>query len=321
MQNSRIYWYLHIHTPTYTPQNYSLEEWVKYVLPADRKFPKEGREDGAEMHVSISPSKLTYVIPTPLGKNEWGSKERFWPPDTKNWLIRKSPNAQKGWRKGEKGTTEDETVGWYHWLNGHEFEQALGVGDGQGSLACYSPWGHKESNKTEQLNWTELIVPCWHKSLQHGRKHHNTEEEIPTLSQERGLGESFASITTEEIPSKGTSWSFFSSLTLLAFPPKRSHPFSLSNKVWRFPLFMLSPLVLDTVKHFMFSHLMCRRGNVSHWCFDMHFLYCEWSWPSFHTLSFLICVYFFYKLMSLCFPLFFFFLKLSLFLWLLYMST
>ena len=64
----------------------------------------------------------------------------LWPPDAKNWLIRKDPGAGKDWRR-EKGTTEDEMVGWHHWLDGHEFEQALGVGDGQGSLACCSSWG------------------------------------------------------------------------------------------------------------------------------------------------------------------------------------
>ena len=52
--------------------------------------------------------------------------------------------------------TEDKMVGWHHWLNGHEFEQAPGVGDGQGSLVSYSPRDHKESDTTEQLNWTEL---------------------------------------------------------------------------------------------------------------------------------------------------------------------
>ena len=67
----------------------------------------------------------------------------------------KRPWCWEGLRQEEKGTTEDEMVGWYHWLNGHEFEQALGVGNGQGSLACCSPWGHKESDTTEQLNWTE----------------------------------------------------------------------------------------------------------------------------------------------------------------------
>ena len=67
----------------------------------------------------------------------------------------KNPDAGKDWRQDKKGTTEDEMVEWHHWLNGHEFEQVLGVGDEQGSLACCSPWGHKESDMTEWLNWTE----------------------------------------------------------------------------------------------------------------------------------------------------------------------
>ena len=79
----------------------------------------------------------------------------LWPPDAKNWLIGKDPGAGKNWRQEEKGTTEDETVGWHHWLSGYEFEQAPGVGDGEGSLACCSPWGRKESDTTEWLNWTE----------------------------------------------------------------------------------------------------------------------------------------------------------------------
>ena len=77
-------------------------------------------------------------------------------PDAKNWLIGKDPDAGKDWRREEKGVTEDKTVRWHHWLNGHEFEQALGIGDGQGSLACCSPWGCKELDTTEQLNRTEL---------------------------------------------------------------------------------------------------------------------------------------------------------------------
>ena len=80
----------------------------------------------------------------------------LWPPDLKNWLIWKDPDAGKDWGQEEKGTTEDEMVGWHHRLDEHEFEQALGVGDGQGSLACCSPWGRRESNMTEPLNWTEL---------------------------------------------------------------------------------------------------------------------------------------------------------------------
>ena len=79
----------------------------------------------------------------------------LWPPEVKNWLIGKDPDAGKDWRQQKKGTTEHEIGVWHHRLIGHEFAQALGVGDGQGSLACCSPRGWKESDMTEQLNWTE----------------------------------------------------------------------------------------------------------------------------------------------------------------------
>ena len=79
-----------------------------------------------------------------------------WPPDGKNWLMWKDPDAGKDRRQEEKGMTEDEMAGWHHRLHGHEFEQAPGVGDGQGSLACCSPRGHEESVMTEWLNWIEL---------------------------------------------------------------------------------------------------------------------------------------------------------------------
>ena len=72
----------------------------------------------------------------------------LWPPDAKNWLIGKNPDAGKDWRWEEKGMTEGVMVGWHHWLSGHEFEQALGDGGGQGSLACCSPWSHKELDTT-----------------------------------------------------------------------------------------------------------------------------------------------------------------------------
>ena len=85
----------------------------------------------------------------------------LWPPDVKSWLIGKDSDAGKDWRWEEKGTTEDEMAGWYHRLDGHEFERNLGVGNGQGGLACCDSWGCKESDTTEQLNWTELneILP------------------------------------------------------------------------------------------------------------------------------------------------------------------
>ena len=76
----------------------------------------------------------------------------LWLPDAKNWLFGKDPDAGKYWRQEEKGATEDEMVGWHHWLDGHELEPAQGVGDGQGSLACCSLWGGKESDTSEQLN-------------------------------------------------------------------------------------------------------------------------------------------------------------------------
>ena len=92
----------------------------------------------------------------------------LWPPDAKNWLIGKYPDAGnwKDWRQEEKRITEDEMVGWHHWLDGLEFGQAPGVGGGQGSLMCCSPQGRKESDMTERLNWTEVnntykIRSCW----------------------------------------------------------------------------------------------------------------------------------------------------------------
>ena len=81
----------------------------------------------------------------------------LWPTDANNWLIGKDPDTGKDWRWEEKGTTEDKIVRWYHQLERHEFGQALGVGDGQGNLACWSPWGRKESDMTKQLNWTIFV--------------------------------------------------------------------------------------------------------------------------------------------------------------------
>jgi len=75
----------------------------------------------------------------------------LWPPNMKSWLTGKDLDAGKDWRQ-ENGTTEDEMVGWHHWLSGHEFEQALGDGKGQGSLACCSPSGREELDMTDQPN-------------------------------------------------------------------------------------------------------------------------------------------------------------------------
>ena len=111
----------------------------------------------------ITPKEIKPV--NPKGNQSWMFIGRtnaeaetpiLWPPDVENWLIGKDPDAGKDWRQEEQGMTEDEMVEWHHRLDGHDFVQAPGVGDGQGSLASCSPWGCKELDMTEWLNWTEL---------------------------------------------------------------------------------------------------------------------------------------------------------------------
>ena len=107
-----------------------------------------------------SPLEYKEIKPVnPKGNQSWifigrtdAEAPILWTPDEKSWLIRKDPDSGKDWRQGEKGTIEDELVGWHHRFNGHEFEQASGDGEGQECLACCSPWGHEESNMTERLN-------------------------------------------------------------------------------------------------------------------------------------------------------------------------
>ena len=103
----------------------------------------------------------------PKGNQSWifvGSTDAeaetpiLWLPNAKNWLIGKDPDAGKDWRREKKGTTEGEMIGCHHRFNGREFEQALGFGDGQGTLVCCSPWGHKESDTADWLNWTAKQV-------------------------------------------------------------------------------------------------------------------------------------------------------------------
>ena len=82
---------------------------------------------------------------------------KLWPPHAKSWLTGKDSDAVSDWGQEEKGTTEDEMAGWHHWLDGHESQWALGVGDGQGGLVCWDSWGRKESDTTERLIWSDLI--------------------------------------------------------------------------------------------------------------------------------------------------------------------
>ena len=98
----------------------------------------------------------------------------LWPPHANSWLIGKGSNAGRDWGQEEKGTTEYEMAGWYHWLDGREFESTPGVGDGQGGLVRCNSWGHKESYTTEWLNWTELTQ--WIKIVFHKRDVFTMEE-------------------------------------------------------------------------------------------------------------------------------------------------
>ena len=92
-----------------------------------------------------------------FGRNDANTETPvLWPRHVKSWPIGKYYDAGRDWGQEEKGMTEDEMAGWHYRLNGHEFEWTPGVGDGQGSLACCNSWGHKESDTTDRLNWTEL---------------------------------------------------------------------------------------------------------------------------------------------------------------------
>ena len=125
--------------------------WRRLLSPLDSKEIQPVHPKGNQSWIFIG--KTDAEAETPI----------LWPPDGKNRLIGKDPDPGKDWRleeKGKKGKAEDEMVGCHHQLYGHEFEQALGVGDGQGSLACCSAWGLKESDTAERLNWTELMCQC-----------------------------------------------------------------------------------------------------------------------------------------------------------------
>ena len=112
------------------------------------RVPWKARRSNQSILKEISPGCLLEGLMLKL-------KLQYFPPAVKNWLIGKDPDVGKDWRWEEKGMTEDEMVGWHHWLYGLEFEQAPGVGDGQGSLVCCFPWDHKELDMTVQLKWTE----------------------------------------------------------------------------------------------------------------------------------------------------------------------
>ena len=134
-------WQLH-HKEGWAPKNWCFQSVVlekTLESPLDCKEIKPAHPKGNESWILIGRTDDTEAEAPVL-----------WPPDGKRWLTGKDPDTGKDWRQEEKGLTEDEMVGWHHRLNGQEFELTLEDSEGQGSLACYSPPGHKESDMTKQ---------------------------------------------------------------------------------------------------------------------------------------------------------------------------
>ena len=142
-------------------ERWALENWCFWTVMLEKTL--DSPFDCKEIK-SVSPKgNQSWIF---IGRTDAKAETPIlWPPDVKNWLFGKDPDPGKDWRQEE--TREDDMVEWYHWLEGHEFEQALGVGDKQGSLACYSPWGHRVRHDwLTELNWILHwclwgIMKCW----------------------------------------------------------------------------------------------------------------------------------------------------------------
>ena len=132
-------------------ESWAPKSWCFWTVVLEKTL--EGPLDCKEIKLVNPKGNQSWIF---LGRTDAEAESPiFWPSDVKNWLISKDPDAGTDRGQEERGMTEAEMVGWHHWLDGNEFEQAPGVGDGQGSLVCCSLRGHKESHMTERLNWTE----------------------------------------------------------------------------------------------------------------------------------------------------------------------
>ena len=125
-------------------EGWSLKNWCFWTVVLEKSL--ESPLDCKEIKPVHPKGNQSWIFI--LGTGAEAEAPILCPPDAKRRLIRKDPDAEKYWSQKEKGMTEDEMVGWHYWLNGHEFEQAPGDGEGQGSLVCCSPWCHKESHMT-----------------------------------------------------------------------------------------------------------------------------------------------------------------------------
>ena len=133
-------------------ESWALKNWCFWIVVLEKTL--ESPLDSKELNPLNPNGNQSWIF---IGRTDAeGETPIFWSSDVKTWLIGKDPDAGKDWRQEEKGKTEDKMVGWHHQLDWHELEQHLGVGDGQWSLACCSPRGHKELDTTERLNWSRM---------------------------------------------------------------------------------------------------------------------------------------------------------------------
>ena len=133
-------------------ESWALKNWHFWTVVLEKTL--ESPLDCKEIQPIHSKGDQSWVF---FGRTDAEAETAIlWPPHVKSWLIGKGSGAARDWGQEEKGTTEDEIARWHHRLDRHECEWTPGVGDGQGGLECCGSWGHKESDTTEQLNWTEL---------------------------------------------------------------------------------------------------------------------------------------------------------------------
>ena len=176
-------------------EGWALKNWCFWTVVLEKTL--ESPLDCKEIEPVLPQGDQSWVF---IGRTDVeAATPILWPPHAKSWLIGKDPDAGKDWGQEEKGTAEDDMVGWHHRLDGHGFGWTQGVGDGQGGLACCNSWGRKESDTTERLNWTELKTSTQqtlevggHTPAQASESHNHQE--------------------TSEV-CKGTSWWLFFSLT------------------------------------------------------------------------------------------------------------
>ena len=136
-------------------ESWALKDWYFWTVVLEKTL--ESPLDCKEIQPVHPKGNQSWIF---IGKTDAEAETPIlWLPDVKNWLIWKDPDSGKDWTWEQKETTEDEMVGWHHWLIGHEWTP--GVGDGKGVLACCSPWSRKESDVAESLDWTELSHSLW----------------------------------------------------------------------------------------------------------------------------------------------------------------